>query len=531
MMSFNTFGQRKLNILLLTLIFISISFSCKKDEQIKIDEKPVEQLLVPVVTSILPLAGPAGTDVTLTGLNFSTTLTDNKVTFNGADAVVKTATATTLVVTAPAAGSSGAVLVKVKNNAAINTLTFTYGVFPLAISLSPATVKAGDKLTITGTNFSNVVAENDVSFNTGGIAGVRAVILSATTTQLVVEVPAAAVTGNVLVTSKGFTSVKVLTVEVTPTAATGNISLFLPQNSNGVEKFVVDARGNFYASFNTGTFTVSDASGTVKKTFTKADFNNHSGGLVALGLDGKGNAYAAWNRNSGSKSWTTFYRIKSDFSSEIIGTEIAPSLGSITPNRNFVVDSKNDIYYTDTYSIFKIENSTIDLTKRYLDGRAHPATPLFVDLTIDENDNLYVLTRQNTTGNQNIQTIVKYDAAKAATKLFSVATTTLDQANVNTVPESTVGEFKAFFHTPEGSFYVGDYDGNRIRKITGDNKTEVVAGSGEYGRAFNGYVLTGEKLATPLPRPFNLGYDPVNKVVYSEPNAYDKGRFVQAFKL
>jgi len=515
------------------ILVLSIS-SCTKDEirQLEVPSEvktPVQEVSTPIIASMAPSTGVAGTDVTITGTNFSTTPADNKVTFNGTTATVKTATATSLVVTVPAGGTTGPVAVVVKSTAAINPQTFSYGIYPVAVSLSPATVRAGDRLTITGTDFSPVVSENEVSFNTSGIEGTRAVIVSATATQLVVEVPAAAVTGNVAVKSRGLGSTKILTVTVTPTIAAGNIGLYIAQNSNGVEKFAIDARSNFYAVFNIGTFSVSGIDGVIKKTFTKADFNNHPGNMVALGKDGKGNVCVAWNRYSGSKSWTTCFRIKADFTSEMIGTEIAPSQSSITPNRNFVVDSKNDIYYTDTYSIFKIENSAIDLTKRYLDGR--PGLPYYVDLTIDENDNLYALTKLTLTSNTNTQTITKYDANKNATKLYTVETTTLDQNNVATVPASTVGEFKAFLRTPNGEFYVGDYDGNRIRKITGDNKTEVIAGSGEYGRRFTAYVLTGERFATPVPRPFNIGYDAINKLFYTEPNAYDQGRFVQVFGL
>jgi hypothetical protein len=526
----------------LTLPFATIIFlmclvtACQKNDvdpaNPPINNKPTPDA-VPSVLSIAPSVGSAGIDVTLTGTNFSTTLTDNVVKFNGTQAIVKSATATQLVVTAPAAGTTGAISITVKNVAGISLASFTYAVLPTVTAINPTTVKPGERITITGTNFSTVLSENRVSFNTGGIAGSEGIIISATATQLVVEVPAAAVTGNVSVSAKGLSANHNITITVTPVSQGSNISLFAPQSSNGIERFVVDAsNGNVYAMYNIGTFTVAGPDGVVKKTFTKADFANYGGGFASLGKDANGNACVALNRSSGSKSFTMFFRIKPDFTTEQIGTEVAPSLGSITMTRPFVVDTKGDVYYTDTFSIFKVENSAIDLTKRYLDGRGYPATsPLYVDLLIDASNNLYVLTKSQLTSTTSSQAIIKYDANKTATTLYTVETTTLPTNNVSPVPSTTVGEFKALIRTPDNEFYVGDFSGNRIRKVTGTNKTEIIAGSGEYGRLFATYELTGPKLSTPVPRPINIGYDVKNKLIYSSPITYDKGGFVQVFGL
>lgn len=56
---------------------------------------------VPTITSFSPSNGPAGTTVTITGTNFSTTAADNVVYFGGVKAVVNTASATTLTVVSP----------------------------------------------------------------------------------------------------------------------------------------------------------------------------------------------------------------------------------------------------------------------------------------------------------------------------------------------------------------------------------------------------------------------------------------------
>ncbi len=71
----------------------------------------MDPLPKPSVASIEPTRGIDGDEVTITGTNFSTTLSDNQVTFEGKVARVTSATATKLVVTAPVGGTTGVVTV------------------------------------------------------------------------------------------------------------------------------------------------------------------------------------------------------------------------------------------------------------------------------------------------------------------------------------------------------------------------------------------------------------------------------------
>lgn len=68
------------------------------------------------------------------------------------------------------------------------------------ISFSPGTGAPGTEVTITGTGFGAETSDNAVAFN-----GTAASVLSATATQLVVEVPAGASTGTISVTVAGVT--------------------------------------------------------------------------------------------------------------------------------------------------------------------------------------------------------------------------------------------------------------------------------------------------------------------------------------
>ena len=120
--------------------------------------------------------------------------------FNGIAAVITSASATSLVVTAPATGTTGAITVATSGGLATGPV-FTYLHAPVIATVNPTSAAAGATVTITGTNFDATAANNVVKFN-----GVVAAITSASVTQLVVTVPATGSTGNVTVTTPVGTS-------------------------------------------------------------------------------------------------------------------------------------------------------------------------------------------------------------------------------------------------------------------------------------------------------------------------------------
>ena len=84
-------------------LILLVAGSCQKAPP------PIPELTSPTISSISPATGSAGTTVTITGTNFETLASDNTVKFNGAAATVTSASATSLVVTAPSGGSTGTV--------------------------------------------------------------------------------------------------------------------------------------------------------------------------------------------------------------------------------------------------------------------------------------------------------------------------------------------------------------------------------------------------------------------------------------
>lgn len=139
------------------------------------------------IEKIAPTGGNAGTEVTITGTGFSTVLNENKVQFNGKEATVSKATATSLIVKAPADGSTGKVTVTV-NHITAEGPVFTYLApdQPMISSISP---DVGwdytlNSVTINGKNFGNDQQKAVVTFD-----GTSASIQSFSDTKIIVSPP------------------------------------------------------------------------------------------------------------------------------------------------------------------------------------------------------------------------------------------------------------------------------------------------------------------------------------------------------
>jgi len=156
----------------------------------------------PLILTFSPATGSSadGTEVTITGYNFSTTPGNNTVKFNGVAAVPSKASATSLTVNVPSGATSGKITVVVKD-ASTATSDSDFSVpAPTVDSFTPTFSTVGSTVVITGTNFSKTAANNTVKFGT-----VEAEVNSASATSLTVIVPSGAKTGVISVTVDGQT--------------------------------------------------------------------------------------------------------------------------------------------------------------------------------------------------------------------------------------------------------------------------------------------------------------------------------------
>ena len=151
----------------------------------------------PVIQSYTPVTGVTGKVVTINGLNFTGTIS---VTFGGIPASLFTVDTSGKIITAVvSSGASGSVTVTTSNGIAVLP-GFTFDV-PVITSFTPASGFAGSNIIITGKVFSAVPGDNIVFFG-----AVKALVSSASDSQLQVTVPAGAVYAPLSVTTSGLTA-------------------------------------------------------------------------------------------------------------------------------------------------------------------------------------------------------------------------------------------------------------------------------------------------------------------------------------
>lgn len=145
----------------------------------------------PFITELSATGAAVGETVIIKGQNFGATTAENTVEFNGVAAEITEASETELTVVVPNEATTGPLTVEVLGQ------TGTLEVFTIAAIISsfePLKGAANEEITISGTNFSNVAENNNVTFN-----GVLATVVSATTTSLTVLVPPEASAGKIAV--------------------------------------------------------------------------------------------------------------------------------------------------------------------------------------------------------------------------------------------------------------------------------------------------------------------------------------------
>jgi large repetitive protein len=122
------------------------------------------------ITEFTPNSGPVGTVVTIYGSGFNTTAASNTVKFNTTTASVTAATATQLTVTVPTGATTGKITVQKGATTTTSAANFTVGAnvaAPTITSFTPTIGNQGAAVTITGTNFQDVLS-NKVAFGSQG---------------------------------------------------------------------------------------------------------------------------------------------------------------------------------------------------------------------------------------------------------------------------------------------------------------------------------------------------------------------------
>ncbi|MBL0745599.1 IPT/TIG domain-containing protein [Chryseolinea lacunae] len=196
----------------------------------------------PEIKDVVPVSGAAGVPVTFTGTGFSHLPEDNQVYFNGKLAVVTEASKTELVALVPSGFSTGPVWVVVNERKADGPVFSEADPdAPIIYSISPNSGPALSQAVITGKNFAGTAAGNSVK-----IGSVAATVVTATTTQVTVKIPASATTGPLSVTKGGLTGIGPK-FTVTTGGAKPFISSIQPDNVSRGETITLRG-GNFSAT-------------------------------------------------------------------------------------------------------------------------------------------------------------------------------------------------------------------------------------------------------------------------------------------
>ena len=155
---------------------------------------------LPTITNLSTTSGVVGTTVTITGTGFGGSQGSSTVTFNGAPAISTTWGSKSIIVTVPAAATTGNVIVTV-NGGASNGVPFS--VLPNITSLSTSSGIAGTVVTVSGSGFGSLQGASSVTF--GGTPGSPT---NWSSTSITVPVPHAATggTGSVVVSVDSISS-------------------------------------------------------------------------------------------------------------------------------------------------------------------------------------------------------------------------------------------------------------------------------------------------------------------------------------
>jgi len=182
----------------------------------------VKEFPLPLLTaaSVTPTKGKAGDQVTITGLNFSTTPGENEVTFSDKSATVVSSTTTSLVVEVPDGITDPVyyenITINVNTGGQLVTATEAFKILPTVLDFSPKNGTFGTTVVLTGKDFSPISAIKiggkdasaySISYGTLSFNVPPSVTISKPKIQLIMENEVIEVSGEFTINTPTITSV------------------------------------------------------------------------------------------------------------------------------------------------------------------------------------------------------------------------------------------------------------------------------------------------------------------------------------
>ena len=255
-------------LILFAIVFIS---SCSKSGS---NPPPKDPGVTFAVTSLSISTGPYATSVTITGVGFSATAANNKVSFNGHDAVVDISSSTKIITSVPLGAGTGNISVTV------------------------------DGKTVSGPVFTYQVAQVVSPFAGGSKSG-AADGNGASASFFQPSALATDAAGNIYVADANNSLIRKITPDGTVTTIAGSSNGYADGKGTAAEfsnpaGIAVDAAGNIYVSDNTrirkitpdgtvSTFAGNNSNQPVDGTGAGASFSH----VIGLVVDGSGNLFVA----------------------------------------------------------------------------------------------------------------------------------------------------------------------------------------------------------------------------------------------
>jgi streptogramin lyase len=407
-------------IILACMCSAILILSCKKNN----DAPP--QDTTPTVTAISPTSGPKNTAVTITGTNFGTNLATLKVFFNGMQAIVQTATNTTITAVVPAAAGTGAVKVEKSPTVQVTGPVFTY--------LPVGTVST---ISLTGAVTSLLTPTGVVRDASGNL------FVCDRDNHRIVKITPAGVTSVFAGGSVGFAN------------GTGGAAQF-----NQPYCITLDASGNFYVGDRinhairkitpAGAVTTLAGNGTpgnVNGTGNAAQFNEPLG----ITVDAAGNVYVADYINGALKKVTP--------AGVVTTLMLIPNIFGVA------ADASGNIYCAEYFSHQVTKYSSTGSytvvagllsTSGYVDATGTAARfSIPAGIAVDASGNLYIAE----TGNHKIRKITSTGVVTTIAGGNSGFADGVGNAGLFNTPIAVTGDFA------NNTLFVADAFNNKIRKI------------------------------------------------------------------
>jgi uncharacterized protein (TIGR03437 family) len=228
------------------------------------------QVACPTVTNITPTSGPVGTNVTITGTNF-TDVTGVK--FGGNVTAAYTVNSDTqITTTVPNGAITGPITISKSGCSDVQTAPFTVITCPTVSGVNPPSGLVGSAVTITGSNFSGVTAVRFAN-------NVAAQFTINSATSITATVPAGAVTGPITISKTGCPDVQTASFTVCPAITLAPASLPAGITNTAYNQTVsASPSGNYTFSVTAGALppglSLNQTTGAITGTPTRAGTSN-----------------------------------------------------------------------------------------------------------------------------------------------------------------------------------------------------------------------------------------------------------------